>query len=488
MSASTSATSRSVVGSAVMVWTARTVAPMVRMGVVVLVSRWLGAAGLGAYQVMLAILTVFETIPGLGLWPLIVRRVAREPEQARHYLLNGCALSVGASLLLIGPMYAAGAGYDPEVRQGLFVLAWTLAPAVVILVCEAILIARGRPEGIAALRVIENAVLVAATAALLVSGHGVVAVTVAMLVCRFGCAAAAFAWARHVCPPARSGLGWAFVGDLLRETPVYIALSITWALYTRIDVLVLSRLVALDEVGYYGAAQRILSMGQELPQSAVTVVMPMLAAAFTTDVARYALVMRRTTRLFLALSVPVAVGGTVVGERVLTLLFGAAFAPAAAPLAILLWSFIPFCEGKLLGSALLASDRQRADLTINLIVLAVTAALLFVLVPHAGATGAAWAMLASVTLATTLRRFVLTRDTAGLWPDRRILAVAAAGAAMGLALLAAQPFPLGVSLVLGPLVYGAGLLLFGAFEPEELAAVPGIRALAPRAATAAERS
>src|SRR5262249_55003821 len=161
-----------------------TLAPLVRMGVVVLISRRLGAAALGSYQVMIATLAIFEMIPALGLWPLLVRNVARDPEAAHRYLVHACALSLLASALLIVPMYLSSAGYDTTMRSGILVLSITLGPSGLIVVSEAILIAMGRPQQVALVRVGENALLVAATAMLLAGGHGVVEVTVAILGCR----------------------------------------------------------------------------------------------------------------------------------------------------------------------------------------------------------------------------------------------------------------------------------------------------------------
>ena len=77
-------------------------------------------------------------------------------------------------------------------------------------------------------------------------------------------------------------------------------------------------------------------------------------------------------------------------------------------LQVLIWSLLPFSLMKLLGSALIATHNQMADLVINAVVLVVNVCLKLVLIPRYGPVGAAWATIAAVTLALVMRgRFFL---------------------------------------------------------------------------------
>ena len=468
-------TSTNPVGSVLLVWLARTAAPLVRMGVVVVIARWLGTAGLGEYQILVANVTVFETIASLGLWPLLVRCVVRTPAAGYRYLLHGGVLTVAASVVLMPVMYWCSVGYDPVTRVGTAILALTLAPGVVIVVAEAVLVARGAPQMVAWLRVVENAALVGLVTAAVLLGHGLVAVTVAMLVTRIGCALAAFWVARRACPVSAARLERRFFRELVMQVPVFIGMAVVWALYSRVDVLVLSRLATVEAVGLYSAGQRIYTMAQEVPASVLSVVLPMLAAAHAESPARFSALVRQTSRYFLLLSVPVAVGATLVGAPLLVGLFGAEFAPAAAPFTILMWALVPCCWMKLLGQALIASDRQRTDLAINLVVLVVTTALLVALVPAGGATGAAWATLGSVTLALGLRLSALWHAGVRVGFDGRVRAIAGAAAAMAGAVWLVQAQPVWLAISVGAVAYAAAVVGLGGVSLEEVASVRGSR-------------
>jgi O-antigen/teichoic acid export membrane protein len=465
---------RSHVASTLRVWLARTLSPLVRMGLVVVISRALGAEGLGDYQVVISYLAIFEIVPALGMWPLLVRNVAREPEQAFRYLLHAGCLSLAASALLVVPMNVAGVGYGPVIREAMMLLSLALAPSVLLVVSEAVLIPRGRPEAVATLQVAESMALVVAAAVLLWSGGGIVAVAGAMLACRVLAAAVAVRLALRVCPERRWAFDWGFARRLLAETPVFFLSSVTWVLYSRLDVVVLSRLVAVEQVGYYGAAQRVLTMCQEVVQSMMLVTLPLLAASAARR-PDFQQVMARAAKYVLMIGLPAAVGAMLVGGDLLTLIFGARFAPSGPILAVLMWSFVPFGLMKLLGAGLTASDNQRADLVINLVVLAVTLALLVSLVPVLGAMGAAVAVLGSVVTAVVLRAAYFWRRVGGLRLERGTVPVLAAAGVLALVLVAGRGLPLGLLVPLGVAAYGLALVVFGAVDRTEIEAVPLVR-------------
>src|SRR5262249_48019081 len=153
------------------------------------------------------------------------------------------------------------------------------------------------------------------------------------------------------------------------------------------------------------------------------------------------------------------------GPRLLPLVFGGGFERARGVLSVLMWSFVPFCLVKLLGSGLIASNHQLADLLINVAVLAVTVAFLVVLVPVAAALGAAWGVMGSVASAMILRVASFRLRIVRLSLGRRTLGPALAGGLLALVLLSTDGFPLPIVLAAAALAYPIGLVLFGAFEP-----------------------
>ena len=460
------------VTSTLIIWTARTASPIIRMLLVVVVSRQLGAAGLGEYQIMITYPAVFEMVAALGLWPLLIRNVAREPHEAFRYLLHGSALSLVVGTLLLPLMYLSSAGYSDAVRNGILLLSFSLLPSAQVVVSEAILIARGKPQTIAMLLVAENVALVAVATGLLMGGRGVVAIAIVMLVMRVLTAVVALRLALRIAGTRVWRLERAFALTLVREAPVFLASSFVWALYSRLDVLVLSRLVSVEEVGYYAAAQRIALMCQEIPQSLLVVMFPLLATAYRRDGGEFQQLMARIAKYMVLIAIPLVVGATAVGAELLGWLFSERFQAAAPILSCFMWAFLLFGLMKLLGSGLVASDHQGADLVINVAVLVLTLGLLLALTPRIGALGAAYAMLGSVAAAVVLRATFFWRRVQPVTVEPRAGAAIAASAVMWLFLMTMHGWPLPIRIGVAGLLYAAGLMVFGAFTRAELQGMP----------------
>ena len=62
--------------------------PFVSLALVYVVSRKLGVEGMGQYSILLSYLNIFTTMASLGLAGLIVREVAKKPEDQGIFTSN----------------------------------------------------------------------------------------------------------------------------------------------------------------------------------------------------------------------------------------------------------------------------------------------------------------------------------------------------------------------------------------------------------------
>src|SRR5262249_16803487 len=142
--------------------------------------------------------------------------------------------------------------------------------------------------------------------------------------------------------------------------------------------------------------------------------MSRLAAA---DVPALAALYRRTLRNFALIAVPTVVGVMLCAPLAVSLLGGARFGPAVAPLRILIWSTGCLYPAILAGNLLLALGRPQLNLRAWLIATPVNIVLNFVLIPRYGAPGAAAStavsflivLVAAVTMAEGTLRQTLAR-------------------------------------------------------------------------------
>jgi O-antigen/teichoic acid export membrane protein len=269
-------------------------------------------------------------------------------------------------------------------------------------------------------------------------------------------------------------LDLAFLGSWLRKSlPFALAFVIT-TLYFKIDVPILLYFRSFTEYGWYNFAYKPFESLLFVPITILNVAFPVLSVYHTQSADRLLDATRRFYRALLALGIPISVG-TVVLAKGINGLFDRSgqFEPAAAALAILgAGIFLMFITNAFVA-ALNAADHQVLFTWAALVSLVVNVSLNLVLVPIYGYLGAAWATdLTELALLTT--GWLMVRRLLGPVPIVRLSwRIVAAGLLMGavlwLAFRDAHGWLVVVAILVGMLVYGAGLLLFRAVDAEEIA-------------------
>jgi O-antigen/teichoic acid export membrane protein len=231
----------------------------------------------------------------------------------------------------------------------------------------------------------------------------------------------------------------------------------------------LSRLGTVEDVGYYGAAWRLLEFVMVVPQSLCLALYPQVADAANgnppaliglADVAR---------RYLSAVSLPLAVCATAVAGPMLALLYGAPFAGAAPTLVVLMWTLVPYGWVRYNAYVLVAAERQHVDLLLNAGMAAVNVALNLVWIPAYGPFGAALATLVSVCAYALAQGWYLRRRLPRYGAPIRVPAWPLAAAAVCAAVVwVLRDASLVLGCVLAPAVYAGILLAAGFFGPGEL--------------------
>ena len=319
----------------------RFVVPAMSLPVVLLLSRRLGSEALGRYTLAYTWLYFFNTVAPLGLYSIVTRDGARDRRRLGPLLSNATTLGALAALA------------ESVVKVGL---------------------------GVAAL----------------LSGLGVEAVLLGAVVARVLACGVALALLRSVGVRVGPAFDRATHRALLRVAPTFLLVGIFATLYWRIDVFMLSKMRPVEDVGYYGAAWRLLELAMVVPQSLCLSLYPQLVAAVLEDRARVARLGALASRYLLALALPAAVLFTVLGRPILRLFYGSGFDPAVPSLVVLMWTLVPYGIVRYHAYLLVGADHQRVDLWMNVLMTGVNVVLNLVLIPTMGPVGAAIATLVSV--------------------------------------------------------------------------------------------
>lgn len=358
-------------------------------------SRYLGAAGFGQYSVVFAYVALFTgVLADWGLGTICLREIARRPAERVRLVVGSASLQAAIALAVYLVMLASVlvVPYPSAVRAAIAIYGITalLTPLdILALTFQADLrLARLMPPSL--LGTALNFILVMAV----IAGHGTL---VPLVLASLTGIAAQYVWTARLSLAALGGglrLTVAPWAAMLREAwPLALSTTVSTALQ-QAPLLALS-LFSLGSAGLFTAANKIPQQLFLLPLAVRATTFPILSASWVTDRSRFRRQLGRLVDGSVLIAIPCVVGGIAVARPLMRLVFGSGFDGAAVPFAVMLLVFALMFPGILVGEALIAAGFQRLSLLIQAASLPALLALLVVLVPVYGATGAALALLGS---------------------------------------------------------------------------------------------
>jgi len=268
---------------------------------------------------------------------------------------------------------------------------------------------------------------------------------------------------------AQRGLmtGWA---SLARGGWPFAVTAVLVMIYFRIDVLMLGQLSSERSVALYSVGANVLFAIMLLSSSLVTAIFPRLAAAPSLADPTVRTLLRRTFTISLALSVPFAVAGWVLGAPILGLLFGASYFEAGRAFGLLLTSLPVLFLTNVVGHALGATGRQSTVLVVAATNAALNVILNLWLIPRMDYAGAALATLLTECVGLATFAWLLRREFPGWIDPAGLMRVVLANAALAGFLMMFRSWPLPVLVITAVALYLAAVLMLGIVRLTDLRA------------------
>lgn len=419
-------------------------------------ARETGQDGVGAFVLALAFLFVVMTPAGLGLDSWYLREASRDRTAVGRLFYDLLALKLAMTVPVLALGFAAMSllGYEPEVRETVYVLSVGIVFEQLGKTTQTVFNAVERAGLLGATLIVQRVLGTALGIAVLAAGYGVVTVAAAYS----AGAVVAFALGlvlvhRRVGVPRLSvrRAGWP---GLVRTSAPYAVQSVVNGLLARADTIVLSVLATQAAIGRYGAAYRLLETTLFVAWALNGAFAAMYAYLGRDTSPTIGSVFHRSVKAGVVILLPAAVATGLLAEPLCRLAFGADFEAAAEPLRLLapvvLLQCLVILNGSLIISRLGPGPMLRATVGALVLNLAANA----VLIPSLEDSGAALAMLASQTVLFAATFAIAAREVGGVDLGRLLGAPVAAGAAMAavLVLLAGEP---AAALAAGVAIYAA---------------------------------
>jgi len=336
---------------------------VIRSAIIVYAARVLGTSeyGLFSYAIMLA--GLMNTMMDPGVNSVLVREIAKTPQETRRKVFS-TALAIKVMLVFfgtgivvyVGPYFSTLPGAkDLLPITGLILSFDTLREFFLSLV-------RGmeQMEWDAVIAILTNLAIVTfgfkfmladPTAKSLVLGYaagtgiGVIAAIVVL---------------RKYLKPVIKEFAVGLIAPILKSAWPFAVTGALGILLTNIDILIISWMKTASDVGIYSAAIRLIQVIYLLPGIVQLTTLPIFSRLAKPDNQEFRQALEQTISILFLASVPMAVGGVVLGTPIMTLVFGPAFASGGLAFKILIATMVIAFPGSIIVNAIFAYGHQRS--------------------------------------------------------------------------------------------------------------------------------
>ena len=433
---------------------------------IAIITRQLGPAGFGQFTTVIAFLQVAATLTDFGLNVMCVQLLAEREGERERIFGNLLAMRFVSAVLLLGAAVIVSwfFPYPAVVKIGIALTSLSFLSIVLNQIFVGLFQDRLQTQFASLAEVAGRVVMLAGTIVAVQRGASVLAVLGALVVANVvQLLVSAFLARKHVRIRLQWEFGW-WRAVARRAWPIGLSVALT-LLCLRMDTVILSLYRDASEVGFYGAAYRVIDVFTQLPFLFVGVALPVLARFWKTEDRRgFNQLVQRSFDVLMASVIPLAVGGLFLSREVMVPVAGNTFAVSGTYLAILLWAIVFVFASALFSYTIVSIHAQRRMVFGYGLSALLTLVGYFIFIPKYGALAAAWLTVFSEAVFAVYAATVVIRRVSLRLSFVRIAKVIAASACMAVTLAFLKGFGLWLPLIGGMVGCGVVLIALGGIQ------------------------
>ena len=448
----------------------------------VLVIRRLGAETYGQYAAVLAFGAVFVFFSDLGLSAYTVRQVARLRDQdggqaeVDRLFGNVLALRLILSVLTAGMIIASAwlTGRPTEMVIGVALGTIGLIMYSIQGASESVLTGYERLDIAAGAHVSYQLtfVVLGSLALALASGYyGLIFANLSgILLMTFIC------WRSVRRLGVRpTGVAFATWWPLVRASIPFGVIGFTLGLSYKFDSVLLNIYAGDQQTGYYNSAYNLIFSVLVISNVVNTALYPSLARQSVSRPETLPQIQERMMRYLLLVSLPIAVGGWILSPTIVETLYGADYAAAALPLAILIWVVPLMFVTEFLGYVIVVNGLERRVAWAITLSTSVNVALNLMLIPIFGLLAASILTLLTEAILLLQYTWILRDKLRRMDWNLALLRPLVAALLMGAVVFWFRDLFLPLNVVLGAVTYAAALIALRVLGRPEFNLLMGLR-------------
>ena len=445
----------------------------------ILSARYLGPELFGLLTFALAFTGILGLLLDLGLNNLAVREVARDKSRANEYLSNITFIKLIMGVITFGltVVVVHSLGYAEETIAIVYLLTLSTVFSAVTASFYVIFQSFEKMEYQSVAGILTSLLMLTGAIILIARGAGVVAFAAVTLIS----SALVLGYSFFICVRkfklfnAEANLD--FWWPTIRQALPFGLSSVFVTIYFWIDSLMLSLIQGNQAVGFYNAGYRLVFSLLFIPAVFSTAVFPAMSRFYISSRDSLQLMWKEFLRFMLILSIPIAVGTTLLAGRFVALIFGDGYAPSVAVLQVLIWSLVFIFANATFVRLFESANMQIVVTKITGLMVIVNVAINLVLIPKFSYVGASFAILITEFIALVILFFLAER---GLYVHKKtelaniVLKIVSASAMMGLFIAFFQTFNLLLLVMSAALLYFGILYLVKGIKKEDIVLMKSI--------------
>ena len=365
---------------------------ILRTGLIIYAARVLGPSSWGAFSYVMTLVALMTIFSDMGMGAIVTRESSKNPEFSKKYFstafcLKLALLAISMALLIFGAPYFTNI---PEARA--------LMPLVALILFFDSL----RNFGFVISRAREKMQLEAINEIVtnfLITVLGLIFLTIMptsqslaigyLYGVALGFIAVLLILKDHFYS-SLTNFDKSLAKPILKDSLPFAFASFLGAIMLNTDLIMIGWMRPADDVGFYSAAQKPIQVFYTLASLFAVSIFPALTKTIKTDLEKGGRILEKAVSMSLLVAVPLALGGTILGDQIISILYGAQYSAATLSFQILMITLVIIFPSVIVSNSILAHEKQKNFIAFSLIGAIGNVVFNFLLIPSFGIAGASF--------------------------------------------------------------------------------------------------
>lgn len=325
------------------------------------IARFLGDAEFGRYSFAFAFTYIFAIFADFGMNHLLIKDIARQKNNARKYMNNVLVIKIILALLifLLIVLTLNLLGYPHETKVIVYIVgAYTILTSFAQMF-KSLFCAFEKMEYESLITIIEKLILVLAGLTVLYLGYGLFELVLVYLFAGLVNVALSAITANIKFTKVRFDFDFDLWKHLMINA-IPLGLTIIFiSIYEKIDIVMLSVMKDNATVGWYGASYTLTAALIFIPATLLNAIYPAFSRFYISSFNTFTVLYKRSFGYLFLIVFPIAVGTTLLADKIILLVYGHDFSYSVPALKILIWSCVFNFMSLLLIFVLQSMDKQK---------------------------------------------------------------------------------------------------------------------------------